>query len=1348
MTEMPAGRKELMELLLRGRAPRPQTARNTAASAPLSRTQQRLWFLEQRYPGTAQNNIAVGLDLEDAPDRAELERVLTRLQELHPALRLRVAGPPDAPVQEVTASGGPLDWHDLTGLAPERAAGRAEELTAAAARLPLDLGRPPLYRAAAVLLPDGSWRLVLVFHHLVVDGWSVGVLCEDLALLLAGKEPEAPAADFVDWVSRNDDGAAPDRVREYWAARFADAPAASTLALREGAVDDPGLRGGTLPVDIDAELTEAVRALARRLRVTPYAVCLAAFKVVLRRFSDSAAVVVGSPSTGREDPALDRVVGFFVRTLALRTDIAPDDGFGEVARRVHQVVIEALDHQPMPFDELVALTGASGSESANPLFRTMLAYQGATGEEPEWNGRLRAMRDLDSGTAKFDLTLALNEDAHRITGAMEWAERGTDEIAAAGAVEAFLAVLREAVVRPETPIGEIPLTRSPARAEPVPVPAPDGSGRTGRPRHLSLADGLFRQAALTPDAVALVDGREGNLDYAALADRVARTVVQLRRRGVRPGDRVALIVERSADLVVAVHAVTAAGCGYVPIDTTAPPARIAELLAAADVALVLFHEPTRALLPDGPWQTMDAAVSRITSIPAPRRTTPARAGDCAYLLFTSGSTGAPKLVAFPTDASQAFLDWLQSRMPLAADDRVLLKTPYGFDVSVWELFWPLQHGAALVVAEPTGHSDPAYLAGLIQRERVTVANFVPSVLEYFLDLPEAGRCTSLRHLLSAGEALTPALRDRVHERLPATLINLYGPTETNAVTAHTCSRDRGAGPVPIGAALPHTRLHVLDEHLRPVPAGLRGELYIGGELGTATGYWGQPALTAERFVPDPFAAEPGRRLYRTGDAARLLPGGEYEYLGRLDRQVKLHGVRIEPAEIEAALALHPSVTSARVLVLGKDKAAELVAFYTPDQDAEPDADQDAEPGSGSDSEPGSEPTPDALRAWAAARLPRQLVPRTLLPLPRLPLNTNGKTDAHTLTAIWHAHRAAAAEHRATGPRTAAPATGADPVEREVHAAFEEVLGHPVSDRESTFFELGGNSLLLLRLAVVVERRTGFRPGIADLARRPTVALLAGLVRSRADSDDLLVPLAGATGAPTVLLLPPASGSALAYVPLARELAPEFRVLGFNAPGLGATPPRTVAEFVAGLLPSVERRAAQGPVVLAGWSFGGVLAYELGVALARRGLRPAAVAMFDSWVPAPGGEPSPADEDGIEVLRGHGLIPAELPAADLGSLTAMVAATTEAFRAFAPTGGADFPVHLIRAGRGYPGIEDAGYDDSRGWAGVVPQLRVGEVAADHFELLGPPAIHELAQQLRAISTHALPGDHPNTEGGSR
>ncbi|GCB52707.1 non-ribosomal peptide synthetase [Streptomyces sp. NL15-2K] len=1334
MTEISVRREELVELLLRGRGAQRRAAPRSAAGARLSRAQQRLWFLEQRHPGTAQNNIAFRLDLNEPPDRGQLEGLLSRLQEVHQALRLRVSGPPDAPVQEVTASCAvPLDWHDLTGHAPEAAQEHAAELTADAARRPLDLNRPPLYRATAILLPDGTWRLVLVFHHLVVDGWSVGVLLEDLALLLSGKETEVPATSFVDWVSGHDDTAAPDWVRDYWAGKFADAPIAGTLALREGVVDDPGLRGGLIPFDIDADLRDALLSLAQRLGVTVYAVCLAALKVVLRRFTDSSAVVVGSPTAGREDPVLDRVVGFFVRTLALRTDIALDDSFADVARRVHQVVIEALDHQPMPFDELVELTGASGARSGSPLFRTMLAWQGATAEEPEWNGRLRDMRDLDSGTAKFDLTFALTEHAEGISGSVEWAERGTDEFAAAGALEAFLAILRLVVRRPEAQVGEIPLAQPPAperverreRPEQPEQPVRAGTGR------LSLADGLFRQADRTPHAVALIDEREGTLDYSELADRVARTAEALRRHGLRPGDRVALLLERSVDLVVGVHAVTAAGCGYIPIDTTSPPARIAELLEAADAAMVLCHEPTRALLPDGPWQILDAAVGRSASMPAPRTTTPARAGDCAYLLFTSGSTGRPKLVAFPTDASQAFLDWLQSRMPLGADDRVLLKTPYGFDVSVWELFWPLRHGASLVVAAPTGHADPAHLAALIQRERVTVVNFVPSVLEYFLEQPEAGRCTSLRYLLSAGEALTPSLRDRVHDLLPATLVNLYGPTETNAVTAHTCSRNDDMRSVPIGTALPHARLHVLDENLRPVPSGLRGELFIGGELGTAIGYWGQPALTAERFVPDPFSAEPGRRLYRTGDAARQLPDGGYEYLGRLDRQVKLHGVRIEPGEIEAALLAHPSLTSARVLVLGEDKAAELVAFCTVEHGTAVDC--------------------DALRGWAATRLPRQFVPRTLLVLPQLPLNTNGKTDANALTAIWRDSRAER--------RSSTAGVGRDSVEREIHAAFEEVLGHEVCDRESTFFDLGGNSLLLLRLAVVVERRIGVRPDIADLARQPTVAHLADLVRSRSTPRDLQVPLASVPGAPRLILLPPASGLALAYLALGRDLAPALDVQGLDAPGFGETPPRTVPDFVAELIPAVERLTASGPAVLAGWSFGGILAYELGVALSVRGSRPAAVVMFDSWVPAPGGavssrgegnpgEPSGDDADGVAFLRRQGLIPDDLSEQDLRALSSMIAATSEAFGTYRPSRGADFPVHLIRAGHGYPGITDSGYDDCRGWADVVQMLQVSEVAADHFGLLRPTAIHELAEQLRAITLRVLPGNHPNTEGGSR
>ncbi|GAA0448518.1 hypothetical protein Aca07nite_72580 [Actinoplanes capillaceus] len=1307
MDDMSTRRKELVELLRQRHGVQRAPATPSLAATRLSRDQQRLWFLEQQHPGTAQNNIAIQLDLDDPPDRAELDRLLHRLQEVHPALRLRITGPAENPVQEVAdACPVALTWHDL-----RRDASRADHLTALAARRPLDLRKPPLYHATAMLLPDRAWRLVLVFHHMVVDGWSVGVLLEDLALLLAGKTLTEPAATFVDWVAGSAGTTSPPWVRAYWQDRFADAPAPGTLAVRQEISADSGLRGGVIPFEIDAGLTSRLRDCAQRLGVTTYAVCLAALKVLLRRLGDSPVVVVGSPTAGRNDPDLDRVVGFFVQTLALRTDIELTDNFADVARRVHQGVLEALDHQPMPFDELVELAGVSGSGSGSPLFRTMLAWQGLAGQQPEWNGRLRGMRDLDSGTAKFDLTVALTEQPASIAGLVEWAERGVDELAAAGALEAFLAILRSVVDRVLIPVAEIPLTE----IEPPPVATP-----AGRASRASLADGLFRQARRTPGAVALIDQQGGVTTYAELADRVARTAEMLRQQGLRPGDRVALLLERSTDVVVAVHAVTAAGCGYVPIDTTAPPARIAELLDAADTAVLLCHQPTRSLAPDGPWRILDAEPGRDTSLPVRWQTTPAPAGDCAYLLFTSGSTGRPKLVAFPTDASQAFLDWLDRGMPLTADDRVLLKTPYGFDVSVWELFWPLQHGACLVLAEPGGHANPAYLTSLIRRERVTVANFVPSVLEYFLEQPEAGRCTSLRYLLSAGEALTPALRDRVHDTLTATLVNLYGPTETNAVTAYVCPRDRQERTVPIGSALPHTRLHVLDENLRPVPRGLRGELFIGGELGTAVGYWRQPALTAERFVPDPFSAGPGRRLYRTGDAARQLPSGDYEYLGRLDRQLKLHGVRIEPAEIEGALLAHPSVTAARVEVLGRRPDTELAAFCAVVE--------------------GATVTADTLRGWLAQRLPRQFMPRTVLILPRLPVTTNGKTDVGALATVWRDNR----DRRSRRPA----AVPLDPVRQQIRAAFEAVLGHPVTDDEQTFFDLGGSSLSLLRLAAEVETRVGLRPDIADLAAHPTIGELVETVRARSTGDDLVVPLASLPGAPRLVLLPPASGLALAYLGLSRLLAPEFDVQGVNAPGFGQHPPRTVPEFVAALTPVVAGLAAEQPVVLAGWSFGGTLAYEIGVALSAQGRPPAAVLAFDTWIPGRTDETPHDDADGVAVLSAHGLIPAGLAPSDRRALAAMVSAAAEAFTTYEPSQAPAFPVHVIRAGHGYPGIADTGYDECRGWGRVVPQARFADVAADHFGLLGPAAIEQLAGHVRSIAGRVLSPTHANTEGDPR
>ena len=895
----------------------------------------------------------------------------------------------------------------------------------------------------------------------------------------------------------------------------------------------------------------------------------------------------------------------------------------------------------------------------------------------------------------------MTEDGPALTGAVEWSASGLDETAAHAAARAFTAILLAATEHPGLPAGRIPLW-SPAPATPAP---------TGERAELSLADGLFRQATATPNAVAVVDEVEGAVTYADLGRRVARTAAAIRGAGLRPGERVPVLLERSVDLIVGVHAVTAAGCAYVPIDTTAPPARIEWLLNSADATLVLVHARTRRLLPDDDrWRALGVDAGTDPT-PVELRTTPAPAAAPAYLLHTSGSTGEPKPVAFPTNASQVFLDWLQSAMPIGPGDRVLCKTPYGFDVSVWELFWPLQHGATVVLARPSGHVDPGYLARLVETEKITVINFVPSVLELFLDEPASQRCRSLRWILCAGEALHPALRDRVSTRYSATLVNLYGPTECGAVSAYFIDRDDRSPIVPIGLPLPHVRFHLLDQRLLPTPPGLPGELYVGGALGTAIGYWNQPGRTAGRFVPDQYADRPGQRLYRTGDRCRELPDGAFEYVGRLDRQVKVHGVRIEPAEIEAVLGRHPAVASARVLVLGEAERRELVAFCTTARDQRLDVDQ--------------------LLGHAAALLPRQLVPGTIVELDRLPLSVNGKTDESALARIWRDGRRAEPARPATTP--------AGDTAEQVAAAFQDVLGRPVPDSRATLFELGGNSLLLLRLATAVRDRTGRPVDIVELAENPTIDMVTALLRDDRPAAGHVVPLAPAPGAPRLVLLPPAAGSALAYVPLSRALSPALSVYGLNAPGLRdrQIPPRTVAGFVEALLPDVEPLAGDGPLVLGGWSFGGVLAYELGVVLEARGVAPSAIVLVDSWVPAGHTDDEP---DALEFLRARGLVPDGFTDADLAAIRRVLDATATAFAAYRPAARTSIPVHLVRAAGGYPAERVDGYTQTRGWETAVDHLRISDVPGDHFELLAPPSVAAVADELRniALATHSSIG----------
>jgi amino acid adenylation domain-containing protein len=1033
---------------------------------PPSFAQERLWFIDRLEPGSAVYNIPVAWRLVGALDVAALERSLGEIVRRHEALRTVFAEEDGSPVQVIAPFVGfVLPVEDWSGLSDE---GREEAVRRHAgeeARRAFDLSAGPLFRASLLRLGAEDHVLLLSVHHIVSDGWSLGVLYRELSALYAayheGRESplsELPVqyADYAVWQREQLAGEALDQQLGYWRERLADAPALLELPTDHPRPAVPTFRGAQEQVELPLELLERLQALGRSEGATLYMTLLATFQVLLSKYGGSDDIVVGSLGAGRTRREVEDTIGFFVNTLVFRTDLSGDPGFREVLRRAREATLGAYEHQEVPFERLVAELQPERSLSHTPLFQVMFALQNAVERGVALPGLEVSEAGAELESAKFDLFLTARATPQGLRVGLNYStdlfERGT--------IARMLGHL-ERVLEQVAADADVRLSRLELLGEAERALVMEEWNRTAAevPVDRCIHELVETQAARTPGAVAVVYEGEA-LSYAELNARANRLAHHLRGRGVGPEVRVGVLMERGLEMVVSLLAVMKAGGAYVPLDPGLPPERLAYMLDDGAVPLVLVQDALRGAVPAREGVevlAVDALAERLAEEPAENPAVGAGPDSLAYVIYTSGSTGRPKGVMNAHRGVVNRLVWMQAQLGIGADDVVLQKTPFSFDVSVWEFFWPLQQGATLVMARPDGHRDPQYLREVIEGEGVTTLHFVPSMLQPFVEAVEAGRCGSLRHVVCSGEALPPALVRRFHDRFaaPVVLTNLYGPTEAAVdVSCWTCPRDGADGVVPIGRPVWNTALYVLDAALRPVPVGVPGELFIGG-VQVARGYQGRAAMTAERFVPDPFSAEGGARLYRTGDRARWRMDGAIEYLGRLDFQVKVRGFRIELGEMEAVLRRHESVADC-VVVAREDVPGEnrLVAYVVGEARAE------------------------ALRAHVRRSLPEYMVPAAFVFLDALPLNPNGKVDRRALPAPEYG----AAEETYVAPRT--------PVEEAVAAIWAEVLRLERVGRLDDFFELGGHSLLATRVVSRVRARFGVGLPLRALFEGPTVAEMA------------------------------------------------------------------------------------------------------------------------------------------------------------------------------------------------------------------------------------------------------------------
>ncbi|HZF09879.1 MAG TPA: non-ribosomal peptide synthase/polyketide synthase [Thermoanaerobaculia bacterium] len=1048
-----------------------------AGDPPLSFAQERLWFLEQLRPGTATYNIASAVRLVGRLDRAALAAALGAVVHRHEALRTTFAVRGGRPVQRIAPPQRlTLPVIDFSGLAPAVGDGAAGQLATAVASTPFDLAAGPLLRGGLLWLGERAGRaehwLLLAVHHIVADGWSVEVLLRELTELyraaLEGRPARLPTltvqyADFARWQREWLRGDLLEGQLAYWRERLQGAPPVTSPPADRPRPPVQRFLGGARPVSLESRFAAALRGFARRSRVTLFMLVTAALDLVLLRYLGRRDLVVGTPIAGRGRLELERLIGFFLNTLVLRVDLgdlggAP--GFDGLLDRVREVTLGAYAHQDLPFERLVEELAPERNLSHAPLFQVMVVLQNAPAAGLDLPGLAAEAIAVEGGTAKFDLTFSLAETGGGLSGVCLFNRDLFDGVTVERFLAHFAILLAGALADPQRPLSELPLLSAPERQQ----LRSWNDTAVAFPRERCLHELIEEQVERTPEAAAVCFDEEV-LSYRELDARAGRLARRLRSLGVGPEVLVGLCVERSLAMMVGLLAILKAGGAYVPLDPAYPLARLAFMLEDAAAPVLLTEERLRDRLPPHPATVVcldEAAVQGAPEHSAPRRETVVHPDHLAYVIYTSGSTGRPKGAMNTHRALVNRLLWMQRAYRLDGTDHVLQKTPLSFDVSVWELFWPLLSGACLVVARPGGQQDVGYLLRLIGEREITTLHFVPSLLAVFLDVPDLSGASSLRRVICSGEALPADLLERSLARLPAPVHNLYGPTEAAIDVTAWASEPGRRSTVPIGRPIANAAIHLFDAALQPVPAGVPGELHIGG-VPPARGYLRRPERTAAQFIPDPLAL--GGRLYKTGDLARFLPDGTIEFLGRIDHQVKIRGFRLELGEVEAALGRHASVAQAVALVRGQGAQARLVAYATP------------RPGAALD---GAE-----LRRLLAQSLPEHMVPSSVVALGAMPLNPSGKVDRAALPEPE-------AVPRAPGDEPAAPRTA---LERYlVHLWRTALPGGQLGGQlgiDDNFFALGGNSLSGAMLVYQLQEKLGEIVHVVTLFDAPTVAALAG-----------------------------------------------------------------------------------------------------------------------------------------------------------------------------------------------------------------------------------------------------------------
>ncbi|NEP72550.1 MAG: amino acid adenylation domain-containing protein [Okeania sp. SIO2G4] len=1049
---------------------------------PLSFAQQRLWFLDRfEEETTAYHNYGV-LELKGKLNISALETAIEEIVRRHEVLRTNFVMKNGNPIQVINApSSFSFPIIDLQSL-PE-----AEKLTAAQkivkeeqARL-FDLSNDSLLRVSLLKLEAESHILSLVMHHIVTDGWSTGILIRELSSLYQafseGKPSTLPElsiqyADFAYWQRQWLSQELREANLNYWKQQLAGAPPLLELPTDRPRPAIQTFRGSIESFRVNSTITQKLKTLSQQSGATLFMALLSAFVVLLSRYSNQDDIVVGSPIANRDRSEIEPLMGFFVNTLVLRTQLQGNSSFSDILEQVRQVTLESYARQDVPFEQLVEALQPERSLSYSPLFQVMFILQNAPMDKLELPDLTLTPLGAENVTAKFDLTLAMRETDTEIEGILEY---NTDIFDAATIIrmgEHFQHLLEAIIANPEQPVTQLSLLTEAERHQ---LLVEWNDTAVEYPSDKCIHQLFEEQVEKNPDAVALVFEQE-QLTYQQLNAKANQLAHYLQSLGVKTETLVGICIERSLEMVIGLLGILKAGGAYVPIDPSYPAERLSYMLEDAAVPVLLTSKSVMELLPehsaqvvclDGNWDTIaNQSSENIASGVNPE--------NLAYTIYTSGSTGKPKGAMNTHKGIYNRLLWMQDTYQLISSDRVIQKTPFSFDVSVWEFFWPLLAGTTLVVAAPGIHKDSEALINLIVQQQITTIHFVPSMLSVFLQAEKIKDCSSLKRVICSGEALSYQLQQDFQEKLKCELHNLYGPTEAAIdVTFWNCAVQKYPGIVPIGRPIANTQLYILDKNNQPVPIGVAGELHIGG-AGLARGYLNRPELTAEKFIIwkesggrdvacNVLTESGGKRLYKTGDLARYLPDGNIEYLGRIDNQVKLRGFRIELGEIESVLSSYPQVQQTVVIIREDNPGNKRLVAYIVSSD--------------------SSLSSAELQSYLLSKLPEYMVPSAFVFLETIPLTPNGKINRKALPAP---------DIELT--RTSEYVLPQTPIEKALASIWQELLKIEKISIHDNFFAVGGDSILSLQ---VVNRAQQAKIKITpkQIFQYPTIAQLAQVAES-------------------------------------------------------------------------------------------------------------------------------------------------------------------------------------------------------------------------------------------------------------